>query len=436
MMEGFYPIAEIAANFIEGLVGYKFCCFALKRNDRSRLLYGLAGIQAIVLYVFQKEELFANYLLFLFALVEAAAISCFYKARFAVALAASATYAVHVVALTELSSLVILGVFSRQEFIGGIIVAEQSVIRSVYILTIKLIQVMVYLALKRIIKDGEYLCKIMTEHWKKILLLDVGSYICILFLIYYIIIEITSGIVINWLSYITFFVLCSILFALYLRLRRDAERRELMEIKNKILEQNYDGLKQVLDKQAKSAHDLKNHLNILYKYMQDMDTEAAKAYIEEVRQPIMVSETEHWTGNEIIDFILNTKSAEAEKNGVAMHIDTKIGKIGISDRDINSLLSNLIDNAIEAAAKGEGDEKAVEVWMQTVHDMWIMKVKNTYATPIQKRGEHFLTSKADKKMHGIGLEIIKDIVRKYDGSFKVEYDEKIFQVLVELPFEA
>lgn len=434
-MEIFYLIAEIAANFIEALVGYKFSCFILNRNYQSRLLYGLAGIQAIGLYFFQKEELFSNYLVFMFALLLAILISCFYKVKFSVSLAASATYAVHIMALTELSSLVILGVFSRQEFIGNIMVAGHSVIRSVYILTIKLVQVLVYLAVKHVIKERAHVCKVLMEHWKIILLLNAGSYVCILLLIYYIVIEITSDIVINWLSYIIFCILCSILFVFYLRLRKDAERRELIEIKNKILEQNYDGLKQVLDTQAKSAHDLKNHLNILYKYMDDKDTESAKAYIEKIRQPFLTSDAEHWTGNEIIDFILNTKSAEARKNGVTMHIDTNIHKIKISDRDINSLLSNILDNAIEAAAKGKENEKVVDIWMKTIHDMWIIKVKNTYASPIHKKGESFLTSKADKKMHGIGLEIIKDIVRKYDGSFKVDYDEKIFQILIELPFE-
>ncbi len=267
------------------------------------------------------------------------------------------------------------------------------------------------------------------------MLLDVVSYVGIFLLIYYVTIELTSNLVINWLSYILFFVLCSALLLVYLRLQKDAERRELIEIRNKILEQNYDGLKQVLDKQAKSTHDLKNHLNILYKYVQDSNNEAAKAYIEEIRQPFLVSETEHFTGNEVVDFILNIKSMEAEKNGITMHVTANIHKIKISDRDINSLLSNIFDNAIEASAKGKEDERVVDIWMKTIHDMWIIKVRNNYVSPIHKRGETFLTSKADKKMHGLGLEIIKGIVRKYDGSCKIDYDEKIFEILIELPFE-
>lgn len=432
-MEIFYVLTEIAANYIEALVGYKFCCFLLNRNYKSRWLYGLAGLQAAALYFLQKKELFSNYLIFIFALVVAVFFSYFYKVRFSAALAASATYAVNVMALTELSSLVILGVFSKQEFIGNIIVSGYSVTRSIYILAIKLVQVLVYLGVKRVVKEREQISEIMTEHWKMILLLDAVSYVCILLLIYYVIKEITSDIVINWLSYIMFFVLCSVLFVFYLRLRKDAERRELIEIKNKILEENYDGLKQVLDKQAKSAHDLKNHLNILYKYMENEDTDAAKAYIEEIRQPFHISQTEHWTGNEIIDFILNTKNAEAEKNGITMNIDTQISKMGISDRDVNSLLSNILDNAIEAAAKGIEGERNVDIWMKTIHDMWIIKVRNSYISPIHKKAGHFLTSKKDKKLHGIGLEIINDIVKKYDGSCKIEYDEKTFQILIELP---
>ena len=71
--------------------------------------------------------------------------------------------------------------------------------------------------------------------------------------------------------------------------------------------------------------------------------------------------------------------------------------------------------------------------MKTIHDMWIIKVRNSYISPIHKKAGHFLTSKKDKKLHGIGLEIINDIVKKYDGSCKIEYDEKTFQILIELP---
>ena len=209
----------------------------------------------------------------------------------------------------------------------------------------------------------------------------------------------------------------------------------MIEVRHEILEQSYEGLKQAMDLQAKTAHDLKNHLNILYKYMEEKDTESAKAYIEDIRQPFLAKNEEHFTGNELIDFILNVKAQEAEKRHITMKVETRIGRVGLSDRELNSLLSNLLDNAVEAAQKGEEGERFVEVWMKTVRQMFILKIRNSYTEPVQKRGAHFVTSKEDKKRHGLGLEIVRDIVEKYDGSFQVSFHEKVFQVLIEIPME-
>ena len=47
----------------------------------------------------------------------------------------------------------------------------------------------------------------------------------------------------------------------------------------------------------------------------------------------------------------------------------------------------------------------------------------------------FLTSKKDDKIHGIGLEIVNDIVQKHDGDMSIDYDDKMFQMLIEIPMD-
>lgn len=434
-MSVLYMMAEITANFIESLIGYKLICFVLNKNYKSRLIYMLAALQAVFLFIIQYEDLFSNYVVFVVTLFVAIAVSWIYEEKFYIALTVSAMYFINIVALTELSSLVILGLFSKQEYIGRILVGDQSMLRSAYVLFIKCVQVIIYFVLKKYIRDREKSYKMILEQWKIILMLNAISYICLFLLLHYVVIEITSSIVVNWLSYIVFFLLSTIIFIFYLRIRNDSEKRELVEIKNKVLEQSYDNLKQVFDRQAKSAHDLNNHLNILYKYAGEQDSKSAMEYIDDIRQPFLINEMECCTGNDMIDFILNSKISETKKYKIKVNLDTKICKLGISDRDINSLLSNILDNAIEASKEGEENVRIIDLWMKTINDTFIIKARNNYVGQIRKKGKNFITNKSDKRVHGIGLQIVKDIVKKYDGSISFKYDDKIFQVLIELPMK-
>lgn len=428
-------MAEITANFIESLIGYKLICFVLNENYKLWLIYMLAILQATFLFIIRYEDLFSNYVVFVITLFVAIVVSCIYKEKFYITLTVSAMYYINMVALTELSSLIILGLFSQQEYIGRIIVGDQSMLRSAYVLFIKCVQVIIYFVLKKFIRDKEKSYKMILEQWKIMLMLNVISYICLFLLLHYVVIEITLSIVVNWLTYIVFFMLCTVIFIFYLRIRNDSEKRESIEIENKVLEQSYVNLKQVLDQQAKSAHDLNNHLNILYKYAGEQDNKSAMEYIDGIRQPFLINEMECWTGNDIIDFILNSKISEAKKYKIKINLDTKICKVGISNRDINSLLSNILDNAIEASKEGDENARIIDIWMKTINDMFIIKARNNFVGPIRKKGKNFITNKSDKKVHGIGLQIVKDIVKKYDGSISFNYDDKIFQVLIELPMK-
>lgn len=99
------------------------------------------------------------------------------------------------------------------------------------------------------------------------------------------------------------------------------------------------------------------------------------------------------------------------------------------------MLSNILDNAIEASEKGNENERVIDIWMKTVNATFMIKIKNNYVGTISKKGKIFLTSKKDDKIHGIGLEIVNDIVQKHDGDMSIDYDDKMFQMLIEIPMD-
>ena len=86
-----------------------------------------------------------------------------------------------------------------------------------------------------------------------------------------------------------------------------------------------------------------------------------------------------WTGNQIIDFVLNQKSLRAEKMGIEITVKAEtIGGIPIGESEICALFGNLLDNAIEASAKVIDDRRWVEVYLSKKKNMFFMEIANNY----------------------------------------------------------
>ncbi|MDC7286274.1 ATP-binding protein [Blautia schinkii] len=102
----------------------------------------------------------------------------------------------------------------------------------------------------------------------------------------------------------------------------------------------------------------------------------------------------------------------------------------MEDADFVVVLANLFDNAIEASGKCESDNRFIELSVQSVNEMFILRMKNTYLSEPNMKNNRFITSKKDKTKHGWGIESVKHIVEKYGGQIAFEYSGNIFEVSI------
>lgn len=105
----------------------------------------------------------------------------------------------------------------------------------------------------------------------------------------------------------------------------------------------------------------------------------------------------------------------AEQAGI--HVDYQIflpEKSMIQPSDLSSVLFNILDNAIEACRSSEDLKKSVPVTDNFKGFLSIL-VRNTKDPQIVFNHS---TTKKDSVYHGLGLSIIEDICRKYDGSWQ------------------
>ena len=173
-------------------------------------------------------------------------------------------------------------------------------------------------------------------------------------------------------------------------------------------------------------HDINNHLSVLANMIQGKHYNEAKGYVSELTEIVSTNTIICDTGNTIVDSIINYSFRNANEQNIAVNVIARIPEnLNINMADISSILSNLLDNAITATMK-LSDERFVEVKLSYSKERLLIFIKNTYDGVVAYENGKIITTKSDKKEHGIGISKVQEIAEHYDGCLSIEHDKKYF----------
>ena len=185
------------------------------------------------------------------------------------------------------------------------------------------------------------------------------------------------------------------------------------------------------DELRKFRHDLNNHLISVEALIDEGKYDEVKKYFSEVKGIYTGSNPEVKTGNTIVSAIASdymAKYPDVKLNWNGMFPD----ELTISNTDICTIFSNVLGNAFENSDKCEKD-KNVDVTVETITNSMIITVRNTVAEKAVVKNGAIVTSKADKKSHGIGTQNIRKCVERNNGIVEYKFDESMFEVEIILP---
>ena len=205
----------------------------------------------------------------------------------------------------------------------------------------------------------------------------------------------------------------------------------LARVKNEI--SLYRTMSDNLERQKRKSHEYNNHLAAIKGMLEQGQIVELQEYVSVIVDKEKKLTTEINTYHVIINAILNTKYEETRQKDITFIIKVNdLSGITISDEDIVVLLSNLLNNAIEACEKSK--EKMLKLKFVIEDDQIILSVKNSIADlPVSVDGE-LISSKEDKEdSHGIGMKNIIGVIEKYSGRYVIDFDEKWFSVSTIIP---
>ena len=138
-------------------------------------------------------------------------------------------------------------------------------------------------------------------------------------------------------------------------------------------------------------------------------------------------------GNIEVSTLLSVKLKEAEENNIVVSIKSNIEEeIVIKMANLSILLGNIMDNAIETCLKVHEIQPIIDLTIQTKSGYLLIDCINSFdSKSLIKDGSNLLTSKRNKKAHGLGLKIISVLGNLWRGyGYYMEEDKFILKVTV------
>lgn len=208
--------------------------------------------------------------------------------------------------------------------------------------------------------------------------------------------------------------LAAAFFAMYFYERDEnaalkAEKEKLKAEKN-LIYRHYKPLEDNVEDINKYCHDARNILNLLWDSTQDSKNTEALA-IDFVNRGESLCKNKYCE-NRLVNTAIESEAERAQRSGIKTDISVSVpDDINIDDIDICTCLFNLLDNAIEANKTSRREQRQITLEMSIVGKYLIIKQSNTYYNKIKKG----LKTNKTEPNHGLGIQIIDGIAKKYNG---------------------
>ncbi|MBR3306034.1 MAG: sensor histidine kinase [Lachnospiraceae bacterium] len=220
-------------------------------------------------------------------------------------------------------------------------------------------------------------------------------------------------------------------------LSRDRYQAELKKIDGMLTEArnaHYEAVRKSSLETRRSRHDMKNHLIAMKELAMQSRKEELIAYIDSITEQIEAAAPPYRSGNDIADVIIADKNAKAQKRGLELCISGNLAGLDIETADLVTILSNLLDNAIEAVNRLYGRERPEEdkrIWLEFKKNRnFILILERNKSITGLKPGR--IVSSKNSPDHGFGILNIKRAVKKYGGEYHISCTEEGDIYLVEI----
>ena len=209
-----------------------------------------------------------------------------------------------------------------------------------------------------------------------------------------------------------------------------------LQTKAQAQQESIEALSAAYAQQRKLTHDFQAHLDTLAGLLtqEPPDASAVQKYVQGLRAAqtdrILLVNTHHAA----LDALLNQKALVAKNRKIDIQFSVNdLSAVKINMVDLTILISNTLDNAIEACEKLPDDDRRIFVQVLLEEDVLFYAVRNRSLPVNVQPGQLPVTTKIPPSLHGYGLENVRTTLKKYSSLYAINYADGWFGFATDLP---
>ena len=212
-------------------------------------------------------------------------------------------------------------------------------------------------------------------------------------------------------------------------LRKNEQKIRLMQQQEQLQLQMYQELRDKYKTTREIAHDINRHISSLKALIAANQNEQAACYLLDMTEDTKRLRSTIYNQTAMLEIILNIVSDKCEKEHILLEMNVEDFSMQfISDMDITTIFSNLLDNAIDACLEISKSQRKICVVLRKQMGLIVLRITNA-CKEMESYEFHFHHS--TKANHsGIGLSNVRKAVEKYNGVIRIHQEKYQFCVSI------
>lgn len=209
-----------------------------------------------------------------------------------------------------------------------------------------------------------------------------------------------------------------------------------LQTKAQAQQENIEALSAAYAQQRKLTHDFQAHLDTMAGMLaqKTVDIGSVQKYMDGLRAAQTNRILQVNTHHAALDALLNQKALVAKNRKIDIQFSVNdLSAVKINMVDLTILISNTLDNAIEACEMLPENDRQIFVQVLLEEDELFYAVRNRSLPVSVQPGQLPATTKVPPALHGYGLQNVQTTLKKYHSIYAIDYVDGWFGFATDLP---
>lgn len=193
--------------------------------------------------------------------------------------------------------------------------------------------------------------------------------------------------------------------------------RDMLDAQFRLAQTEFATLRQLQQNAASYRHDMRHHFAFLRGLASEERMEEIKEYLHTAQSDMDDITPIRFCENETVNLILSAFASKATQSEILLTIDARLpDSLTFSDTELCSLLSNALENAIQASEHiADSNKRIIRLRVYSKNNKLCIDIRNSYQIePIFHQG----LPVSKEQGHGFGIKSMAHIVEKHGGVFQ------------------